>query len=65
MRIESDRTFGTRECPNCAMEVPANHNRCPICQHVFLRPSPLQRNLKLGGALLMLALFLILIFGLM
>lgn len=65
MKIDSQKSFGTRECPSCATEVPANNNRCPICGYVFLQPSPTQRNLKLIGAIVMLALFLIMIFGLM
>ena len=64
MKIESNARFGTRECPSCATEVPANNNRCPICGYVFLQPTPTQRNLRLWGAILMLALFLILILGL-
>lgn len=35
MKIESNRDFGLRECPSCATEVPANHNRCPICGYEF------------------------------
>ena len=63
MKIEAQKSFGTRECPSCAMEVPANNNRCPICGCIFLRPTPTQRNMKLIGAIVMLVLFLILIFG--
>jgi hypothetical protein len=65
MKIEAQKSFGTRECPSCATEVPANNNRCPICSYQFLQPTPIQRNLKFIGAIVMLALFLILIFGLM
>jgi len=64
MKIETQKSFGTRECPSCATEVPANNNRCPICGYVFTLTTPAQRNLKLVGAILMLALFLVLIFGL-
>lgn len=35
MRIETNKEFGTRECPSCATEVPTNHNRCPICGYEF------------------------------
>jgi hypothetical protein len=65
MKIEAQKSFGTRECPSCAMEVPANHNRCPICNYPFLQPTSTQRHLKLIGAFVMLALLLVLIFGLM
>ena len=65
MKIDTTRQFGVRECPNCATEVPANNNRCPICGYVFLTPTPLQRDMRFWGAILMLVLFLIMIFGLM
>jgi predicted nucleic acid-binding Zn ribbon protein len=65
MKIDAQKPFGTRECPSCATEVPANNNRCPICSYVFLQPTSTQRNMKLIGAIVMLVLFLILIFGLM
>ena len=65
MKIDAQKPFGTRECPSCATEVPANNNRCPICGYAFLRPTATQRNMKLIGAIVMLALFLIMIFGLM
>ena len=65
MKIDSQKSFGTRECPSCATEVPANNNRCPICGYTFLQATPMQRNLKLIGAIVMLALFLIMVFGLM
>jgi rRNA maturation endonuclease Nob1 len=64
MKIEAQKSFGTRECPSCATEVPVNNNRCSICGYQFLQPTPIQRNLKLVGVIVMLALFLILIFGL-
>ena len=64
MKIEAQKSFEMRECPSCAMEVPANNNRCPICGYQFLQPTPTQRNLKLIGAIVMLTLFLVLIFGL-
>lgn len=59
MRILDSTDFGTRECPSCACEVPANNNRCPICGYLFPAPSPRQRHMKLWGALLMLALMLL------
>ena len=65
MKIDSQKSFGMRECPSCATEVSANNNRCPICGYVFLQPTRTQRNLKRIGAVVMLALFLILILGLM
>jgi hypothetical protein len=63
MNIDSQKAFGMRECPSCATEVPANNNRCPICGYTFLQPTSIQRNMKLIGAVVMLVLFLILIFG--
>ena len=65
MKIDDQKPFGMRECPSCATAVPANNNRCPICGYVFLQPTPTQRNVKLIGALVMLVLFLIMVFGLM
>jgi predicted nucleic acid-binding Zn ribbon protein len=65
MKIDAQKPFGTRECPSCATEVPANNNRCPICGYVFLQPTSTQRNMKLIGAIVMLALFLIMVLGLM
>lgn len=56
MGIDPDRDFGTRECPSCACEVQANHNRCPICGYAFPQATPRQRGLRIGGALLMLAI---------
>ncbi|MBP7008573.1 MAG: zinc ribbon domain-containing protein [Kiritimatiellae bacterium] len=50
-----------RECPGCAMEVPANENRCPICGYEFPGRGPLHRNL-VWIVLLMLALLLIPLF---
>ena len=35
MTIDFKNNFGTRECPSCATEVPANNNRCPICGYEF------------------------------
>lgn len=35
MRIQPAKDFGTRECPSCATQVAANHNRCPICGYEF------------------------------
>ncbi len=61
MRIDEKKDFGTRECPACASEVPANENRCPICRYEFPNPTPRQHGMKLWGALLMLALLLVLI----
>jgi hypothetical protein len=56
MKIDHATVFGPRECPSCACEVPANHNRCPICGYEFPNASPIQRGMKWWGALLMLAL---------
>lgn len=61
MKIESHADFGTRECPGCAVEVPANVNRCPICGYEFPGRGPLQRNL-IWIVVLLLALLLIPLF---
>ena len=60
MRVDPDKDFGTRACPGCATDVPANSNRCPICGYAFPHPTSRQRVLRLGGALLMLGLLLLL-----
>ncbi len=65
MKIESGKQFGDRECPACACKVAANENHCPICGYAFPHPTPLQHRMRLWGALLMLALFFILILGLL
>ncbi len=65
MKIDTDRDFGTRECPACATEVPANNNRCPICGYEFPNPTPMQRGVRLWGALLMLVILLALMFSAM
>ncbi len=56
MKIESDKDFGTRECPSCATDVEINHNRCPICGYEFPHPTPRQKHMKLWGAIIMLIL---------
>ena len=61
MKIDPQKRFGTRECPACACEVPANHNRCPMCGYEFLNPTPARRNLKWIGAVIMLAALIALI----
>lgn len=61
MKIETDRDFGSRECPSCGFEVPANTNRCPICNYEFPCPTTTQKGLRIGGALLMLGLLLVLL----
>jgi predicted amidophosphoribosyltransferase len=61
MRINITKDFGTRDCPSCAMEVAANNNRCPICGYEFPQASPAQRGLRVGGALLMLAVLVALL----
>ena len=65
MRIDAEKSFGTRECPSCASQVPANTNRCPICKYHFPTPTPVQHRFRVWGAVLMLVLFVILILGLM
>ena len=64
MRIITEKKFGTRECPSCACEVESNNNLCPICGYLFPAPTPTQSRMRLWGALIMLALFLIMILGL-
>ena len=56
MGVDVTKNFGSRECPSCACEVEANHNRCPICGYDFPNPTPAQKGMKLWGALLMLAI---------
>ena len=63
MRIDPGKSFGSRECPGCAMDVEANHNRCPICGYEFPNPTPRQTYLKWIGAILMLLLLLFVLSG--
>ena len=65
MKISEARDFGTRECPSCACQVPANSNQCPICDYQFPQPTPLQKNARTWGAVLMLVLFVVLVLGLL
>jgi len=58
VKIDPQAKFPLRECPGCAVEVPANENRCPVCGYAFPGRGPLQRNL-LWIVLLFLALLLI------
>ncbi len=66
MRIEAKKDFGSRECPACAVSVPANSNRCPICGYFFpAEPRP-RRTARIAAALLMLFLLaLMLAWGLL
>lgn len=64
MKVDATKDFGLRECPSCATEVPANVNRCPICSYEFPHANPKQRGMKLWGALLMLLILALLLFGL-
>ena len=57
MKIDPQARFGVRECPGCAVEVPANENRCPICGYALPGRGRLQRNL-VWIVLLLLALLL-------
>lgn len=59
MKIDTNKDFGTRECPGCAMEVPANQNRCDICGYEFPHASPTKQRLTRWGALAMLIMFVI------
>lgn len=65
MKIDPSASFGARECPSCATEVPANNNRCPICGYVFPRPTRTQNALKWAGALIMLAVIILLVLRLL
>ncbi len=58
MKIDPQSDFGTRECPGCAVEVPANENRCPICGYEFPARGRMHRHLW-WLALLALALLLL------
>jgi predicted amidophosphoribosyltransferase len=58
MKIDFHHDFGKRECPGCAMQVPANSNRCPVCGYAFPGRSGLQRGV-VWIALLLLALLLL------
>lgn len=59
MRIDPTKDFGVRECPSCATEVKANNNRCPICGYEFPNPTPLQKGMRLWGAVILLLILLL------
>ena len=65
MKINPEASFGTRECPGCATEVAANHNRCPICGYVFPQPTRTQSAMKWAGALIMLAVIILVVLRLL
>jgi len=44
MNIDPEKEFPTRECPGCALEVPENNNRCPVCGYEFPHPSPFHKK---------------------
>jgi len=45
-----------KECPNCAVEVPKDSQRCPICGYEF--PQPKSKLLK-WVAIILIVIFLI------
>ena len=45
MKIDPSANHGMRECPGCAVEVPANENRCPVCGYAFPARDSLRRRL--------------------
>ena len=64
MKIDSQTDFGTRECPGCAVSVPTNENRCPICGYEFPHLTG-YRGTRLGAAVLMLLILAALLFRLL
>jgi len=61
VKISVQKTYPQRECPSCAGEVPSNNNRCPICGYLFPQPTLVQKSFRIGGALIMLGLLLLLL----
>lgn len=61
MKIDPHVKYPIRECPGCAVEVPANENHCPICGYAFPGRGPLHRNL-IWIVLLFITLLLIPLF---
>ncbi len=59
MKIDPNKDFGNRECPGCAMEVPANQNRCALCGYEFPHASPAKQRLTRWGAIVMIILFIL------
>ena len=58
MRIVTDKAFPDRECPGCAMVVPGNNNRCPICGYEFPHAPVWRRPLLAVVAVLLLVTLL-------
>ncbi len=52
---EMDEMRGTKECPGCAMPVPADAHECPYCHYEF----PGQKSSLKWVALLVLLAFLL------
>ena len=60
MKIDANHDFGRKECPNCAMEIAANENACPICGYVFpARARGKRAVLACVAALVILAILLL------
>lgn len=64
MKIDAAKDFGVRECPQCAVDVPANENRCPICGYEFPNEPASRKRAKWILAFLMLVLFILIFSGL-
>ena len=65
MNIDTEKDFGTRECPACGVNVAENSNRCPICKYEFPNRSPGQEGFRLWVGMLLLIIFILLTFGLL
>jgi RNA polymerase subunit RPABC4/transcription elongation factor Spt4 len=49
----------TKECPSCAMNIPANDKVCPICQHEFASYSLGIRGIAIALLIILLLLYFI------
>lgn len=57
MSVEINKNFGTRNCPSCATDVPANSNRCPICGYEFpVMPRGRKTVFWIAGVILLIIL---------
>ena len=65
MNVDPEKKFPQRECPGCAVEMPENHNRCPVCGYEFPGLPIGEKRMRLCVALMMLLLFIVVVLRLL
>jgi predicted amidophosphoribosyltransferase len=57
--VQRKEIMKTKECPSCAMNIPANDKVCPICQHEFASYSLGIRGIAIALLIILLLLYFI------